>query len=447
MRRLVAKVVDRAGAVWGRREFPRWEREFAVMETWPRERWEGYRSERLGALLRHAVDQVPYWGELFRSLGAEPQDFRSEADLARLPVLTKEIINERSADLRNRGPAAGPLRHTSTGGSTGRNIWLTLDRATQDRRRAAGRRSEAWDGVGIGTRLATFWGAALDARPSRASRFFDALTGRLFLSCYGVGGDQIRAYFERLAAFRPEVITSYPSILLHAARQAGKTACRAVGARLIYCSAEALEEPVREELADLFGAAVRNRYASREFGLIASDCPVGPGLHTADWRFIIDSVGGGSGRPGELLITDLDNYSMPFIRYRIDDLAEFEAEPCRCGRTLRRLKCVAGRVLDVVTTPDGRAFGGTFFTLVFRPFDRSIRQFQVIQDRPDHLRIQFVPGENWDGAHREKLTTVLAEQLGAGMSIDLTEVPEIPPLASGKRRFVVSEIGGARRAG
>ena len=189
------------------------------------------------------------------------------------------------------------------------------------------------------------------------------------------------------------------------------------------------------------GAVVRNRYASREFGMIASDCPQGGGLHLMDMRLWVETnPPQATEAPGELILTDLDNHPMPMIRYRIDDTGRFTSGPCSCGRPWTKLASVDGRVLDVIVTPDGRAFGGTFFTLTLRPYDRSIAQFQVIQDRVDHLVVKIVPGHAWDLRRRAELLETLNRQLGGGLQIELLEVSEIPPLPSGKRRFVVSQI-------
>src|ERR1700722_2999030 len=46
----------------------------------------------LRALLEHAGRNVTYWRELFRKVGFSPREVRSAADLAELPVVTREII-------------------------------------------------------------------------------------------------------------------------------------------------------------------------------------------------------------------------------------------------------------------------------------------------------------------------------------------------------------------
>ncbi|MBP7148528.1 MAG: phenylacetate--CoA ligase family protein [Acidobacteria bacterium] len=436
----VARWADRLIAWRSGRRYPEYLAESRRIERLPRDEFVAWQWERLRALLRYAHDNVPYWRAQFDRLGARPEDFTGPDHLRLLPALTKDDFQRRAGELASASPPDGRITRSSTGGSTGRNIWFLIDADTHDRRRAAGRLVESWDGVAPGTRTATLWGASLDATPSRGARLYDRLTNRMFLSAYGVGDAELADYMHRLQRFRPEVIVSYPSILLHAARRAGRERCRRLGVRLIYCSAEALFAPVREELADLFGAEVRNRYASREFGMIAGDCPAGGGLHLMEQRLHVELLPGELGGAQELLITDLDNRATPFLRYRIEDLGVALDEPCPCGRPFRRLASVEGRVLDVVVTPEGRAFGGTFFTLTLRPASPAIRQFQVVQDRIDHLRVRIVPAEGYDAAHRSAVRAALARALGPSMRIDLEECAEIAPLPSGKRRFVVSEL-------
>lgn len=446
-RQVFAGFIDRAAARYGRRRYPRYLDEYREMERWPAERVHAWQWERMRAVLDHAWRTVPYWKRVLDGMGAEPGDFREPADWQRLPPMTRELVNEEGEALTTvRGAAddgRGPVRPRSTGGSTGQNVWFLLDRETSDRRRAAGRLTEEWDRVYPGTRLATLWGAALDTRPSLASRVLDGLTGRRFLSAYGVSDETLTGYLDQLARFRPEVLVSYPSILLHLARRAGRPRCRGLGVRIIYTSSEALYEPVREELQELFGAPVRNRYACREFGMVASDCPDGGGLHVCDMRLYVEiEPPVEPGAAGELLVTDLDNRTMPFLRYRVGDSAVPATGDHGCGRPWSRLASVEGRSLDVVVTPDGRAFGGTFFTLVLRTDDRAVAEFQVVQETRESLTVNVVPGPGWNARAREALSVRLADQLG-GLEVTLVEVGEIPRLASGKRRFVVSRVQDA----
>jgi phenylacetate-CoA ligase len=424
----------------GRRYLDDLER-FADMQYWPRERLDAWRLERMRELLRHAAANVPYWRERMRELGAQPEDFRSFGDLRRLPAMTKELINSEGRRMHSEVPTGRRVTEKSTGGSTGRNIWFAIDIDTHDRRRAAGMLTELWDDVRRGTRTAILWGSPLEAKPSRASRAFDALANRKFFSVYGVDESTLESYFEQLLRFQPEVISSYPSILSHMARRLGRDRCRRLGVRVIYCSAEVLFEPTRAELEDLFGASVRNRYATREFGIVAAECPAGEGLHLMDMRFVVEiDEPEQPGGPGELVVTDLDNRSFPWIRYRIRDLAGWLPEPCSCGRSLTRLSGVDARVFDVIETPDGRMFGGSFFPILMRPSDRTVERFQVVQEEIDRLHIKLVPGPGYGSDRREKILAQLRETMGETMRVTIEEVDHIEPLPSGKHRFIVSKV-------
>jgi phenylacetate-CoA ligase len=421
--------------------------DFQSMQSWSREELDAWRVEKLQALLRHAFETTPYWRDLAKELGAEPEDFKSSADLARLPTLSKDVIMAEQERLHAEDPGSGRVTEKSTGGSTGRNIWIKVDIGTHDRRRAAGMLTETWDDVHHGTRLATLWGSPLDAKPSLAARIYDNLANRVFYSVYGVTDETLDRYLDELARFKPEVISSYPSILSHLARRAGKERCRALGARVIYSSAEVLFDDTRAEIEELFGAPVRNRYATRELGIVASDCPEGAGMHLMDMRFFVETgEPAAPGEPAELIVTDLDNRAFPMIRYRIEDMGRLIEGACPCGRPFRRLASLDGRTMDVIQTPDGRMFGGTFFSLLFRPADRTVEQFQVVQESIDRLHIRIVPGPNYGPERRSIILGHIKEKMGEALKVQLDEVDQIEPLPSGKHRFVVSKVPKQKQA-
>ena len=73
-----------------------------------------------------------------------------------------------------------------------------------------------------------------------------------------------------------------------------------------------------------------------------------------------------AGESGELIITDLDNYGMPFIRYRIGDVGMLSDRKCNCGRGLPIMETVGGRTFDIIVGTNGRHLGGNFWTLILR---------------------------------------------------------------------------------
>jgi phenylacetate-CoA ligase len=431
----LAQLLDPAIAALTRRHYPARLRELRAMEGWPREEVLAFQRRKLAAVLGYARENVPYWRETLRSLGGTPEELARPEAFSRIPFLSKDVIRERERELVDQRPRSGRVGKGSTSGSTGINTVFRVDMDTYDRRRAAARLVDEWEGVRPGTRVVSLWGSPLDAKRSRLARLYDRLANRLFLSAYALDDERLERYARLMEEFRPEALVSYPSILLHSARRLGRERCRALALRRVFTEAEALYPTVRAELEDLFGCPVRNRYGCREFGTMAAQCQVSDCLHVVDSRILVESVAIDGGPP-ELVVTDLDNRVQPFIRYRILDSARILDDPCPCGRPFTRLAAVDGRSLDVVVTPRGKAFGGTFFTIALRPWDAAVEQLQVVQEAANRIRVRIVPGKAWGPSTESEILARLRREMDE-MEFQLEQVREIPPLASGKRRYVV----------
>ena len=111
--------------------------ELEESQWWPRERIEELQAERLQRLIRYAYDQVPYYRRLMDERGLRPHDIQSAADLAKLPVLTKDLIRANFDEMRAEGYPRSALLLGRTRGSTGEPL---LFYSSIDEQRAHGRR-------------------------------------------------------------------------------------------------------------------------------------------------------------------------------------------------------------------------------------------------------------------------------------------------------------------
>jgi phenylacetate-CoA ligase len=146
------------------------------------------------------------------------------------------------------------------------------------------------------------------------------------------------------------------------------------------------------------------------------------------------------GEEGELAITDLFNYGMPFIRYKNGDRAVAGLKQCSCGRGLPMLRSVLGRTLDVIRTRDGRRLPGEFFPHLLKDF-KAIKRFQVVQHTPDRVEIRVVAGSGWSEEDRRRVESVTRQALGSEVSLDVMRVDEIALTNRGKLRVVVNMCG------
>jgi phenylacetate-CoA ligase len=209
-------------------------------------------------------------------------------------------------------------------------------------------------------------------------------------------------------------------------------------------SGETLYDWQREILEDAFKADVYDHYGCREFGGLARECRVHNGLHIGCERAVIESrptPGSGAGEDlSELVITDLDNFGMPLIRYAIDDLGTITWDKCECGLTLPRLATAVGRTLDVVRAPNGNCLLGTFWTILLKTI-KGVDRFQVIQEKLEEITIALVPTDDFTDESRDYVICKVREACGPDMKIRFEIKPELELTPAGKHRFVISKIG------
>jgi phenylacetate-CoA ligase len=217
----------------------------------------------------------------------------------------------------------------------------------------------------------------------------------------------------------------------------------------IVVGAEKLHQFQRELVERVFQAPVFETYGSREFMLIGAECERHAGLHLTAEHLLVEILDD-DGRPtpdgqeGNVVITDLYNYGMPFIRYANGDRAIAGFGDCGCGRGLPTLRAVVGRRVDMIQSADGRIISGVFFPHLVKEFP-AIRRFQVIQEEPGHVRFMLVADGLID-ADRARLEGLVRQALGHSTRVDFEPVACIPQTPGGKLQVVINRVP-LRRAG
>jgi phenylacetate-coenzyme A ligase PaaK-like adenylate-forming protein len=202
---------------------------------------------------------------------------------------------------------------------------------------------------------------------------------------------------EQLNAARPHVIHSYPTMLeaLACYQEQGKLRINPFG---LTGASEPFSAAMKNRLADAFpGALIVEVYAATEIPVIAHACDHGRLHLAADWVVLenvdVDGCPVPLGERGtKLYATCLYNFAQPLIRYELTDAIRYAPEPCPCGLALPVIE-VAGRTNDTLWITD---HSGRLVTLLATPIlvafmeAPGLRQYQLIQDAPHHIHINYV---------------------------------------------------------
>jgi phenylacetate-CoA ligase len=415
----------------------------------PRERLMAFQNARLRRLIAHAYETVPHYRALFERHGVRPADIQTTADLARVPVTSKrDLQRSERRDVLARGRDPSRLLAQRTSGTTGEPLvvyrtWLEERLNTAVRLRAFGDFGlRARDlRVRLNAELSRVTGGGRNWEgPQRLLRSLGFY--RKMVVDYRVAPGELR---DRLAALRPDVLSGAASVLAQVARVRGPGGHDALAPRVVVCAGEVLTPLDRRQISEGLGARVFNLYGSHELGLTAWQCPEGASLHVADDAVIIEIVKdgrpAGPGETGEVLATRLHTLAMPFIRYRLGDLATRGDTPCACGAPFSTLLAVEGRVGQYFSMPDGRlVHARELMGPVYRHGADWVARFQFVQETRARVVLRLVPLAPPPGECLAALAADVRATLGAGSEVAVVLVDDIPLDASGK--FQVSRALG-----
>ncbi len=402
-----------------------------------------HQERALRRLLARAA-AVPRYSNLAGQLG-KPLNEVTLADLPRIPFLTKEIMREEGARLLI--PGARGVSENHSGGSTGVPTRFWQDQEYKIHMGAATRRSNQLAGAFPGARVGKLWGAPQDKRKIEGplGRLKLWLLNQRYYDTFDMNADRMAAYHADLERFQPDLIQAYASSIHLFARYLKSQGIRPTYPRVsIISSAEKLFPEMRAEIEEVFPVRVFDRYGSREVSAMAAECSEHSGLHIEMAGYILETVDPATGRPvdgtpGEIVVTVLNNFAQPFLRYRIGDMGILDRAPCACGRTSHRLREVVGRTSDNFVMPDGRVIHGEYFTHIFYGCP-GVAQFQFVQHTPSEYALAIVPAPGLENSTVRRIEHEVREVIGAASILKIELREAIPSTASGKHRFTISHV-------
>jgi phenylacetate-CoA ligase len=309
-------------------------------------------EELLRETISRAARTSPFYRKRFSSGEADAAGVRTLADLPRLPLTSKEDIQERNQDFWT-APRERLIEIVATTGTTGEPVYIAMTNQDLERLGENERRGFSWLGAKPGDRFHI--AVTLD------NLFVAGLAYQLGLHRVGaaairVGAQPARRHLDLMKHLRPDGVVAVPSLLLALACQAKKDGddLAAFAPRRAMLIGDAIRSQslasntLGRLLEDGWGGELFSTYGLTEAGLAYHECPMHRGLHSHP-DLVVTEIVDEEGRPvpdgemGELVITTLQMEGMPLIRYRTGDVTFMVPGACPCGRGGPRIGPILGR--------------------------------------------------------------------------------------------------------
>ena len=411
-----------------------------------RESIESFRDARVRKMVRHAYANVPYYRSLFDEHCVRPSQIRGADDLHLIPVSTRSMIQEASIkDRLARGVNEPRLLVRKTTGSTGQ--CLVVKRTWAEEQvlnffrwraiRAYGLRRTDVIGVPRVRVPKDPNDIQLPRKLADAVRFYRKAIVDLRSTTDDVG---------KLHSMRSQVIMGWPTVLSEMAPRWAtlrETSGESNPVRFVITGGEVLTPAARAQIESGFDAPVRDMYGAHEFSLVAWQCAVTGLYHLSDEthyaEVLREGVHAAPGESGELIVTGLHSFAMPFIRYKLGDVVVQGDGPCTCGSPFTTIAQVKGRAADFLMLPNGKRVHPqdlareSFFAAPW------IRQLQVVQEEIGRFRLLVVPQRPPSDEEVAAIRPALVDFIG-DVRFEVTLVDRIDRDNDSKFRVYRSEV-------
>jgi len=419
---------------------------FLQTQWWTPDRISELQVKKLRKLIDHAYRNVPYYREIMDKNKIKPEDIKSKEDLKKLPITDSATMkkNFRSGKALATNIEEYFPKKSHSSGSTGSPIINYRGRVSRVISGALMKRFHFWMGINsLNCKEVLLWGRPYMASwiQKRIRSFRRYLNNITQFDTHGWDTEDYLKCLTLIKKTKPDLIRGYAASIFLLGKIAKEHNIYDVKPKSVCTTAQTLFPEQRKVIEESFKTKVYDQYGGSECHMIACECDTHESYHIQDEHVIVELLESKEFPSGikKIIITDLDNYAQPFIRYENGDLAETMSTKCSCGRGLSTLKSIIGRTQDIIRTKNGHFFSMHPFTGLFLNFD-GIDHFQIIQKTKESILIKIVKNNNLIGKDLKIIKTKLNNLLKDSLSYSIEFVDHIPKDISGKHKIVISEV-------
>jgi len=406
-------------------------------ERRPVEELADLQNRKLRRLIRHVYDRVPFYRQRFDQVGVQPEDIRTVADLAKLPIISKQdVIDAPHDEVLDTSVPKSSLVARQTSGSTGMPFRFYVDQNYDQFCKALFLRPYFSTGRRIFDVAMRF--TPVTAAPKKWFQRLGIL--REYRVPCNASGEEMLAVYRRVT---PDVLIGYPSAISVLAETLVASGDEVHLPRIVFTDSEVLTDFTKDRIRAAFRTPIIDVYGTLETDNIAWQCRDGSAYHYAADCVILETVQDGQSvgpdEPGELVCTVLNSLTMPFVRYNMGDIVTLSSGGCDCGRTLPLISTIEGRAMDRLTLPDGSRVSAAHILHEFKLLGDVVREFQVVQETVDDFTVNVSLRHNLSDVERVRITNTI-HPTNPQARVTIRSVDSERRRPSAKKRLFVSRV-------
>ena len=409
---------------------------------------------RLKHLLQQAYTHSEFYRSLFESVDLTPQDIKTPNDFSRLPITDKQQyrmsfdkIPSKNFNLEGR-----PL--ASTSGSTGEPFIFykhperegaNLFSSFLLNKEAMG--LNPFDRINVleikvhpRNEIKDLKNCKYKAGRHRLGNIFNSKI--IGLGVHKLKETNIPDILRIIKIYNIRAIYSYSSAMLTLAKVLDGLKM-SLDIDYLITIGEGLTNRQKEYIENIFNCTIFRDYSATEGIHMGSECKIRNGYHldyfNYYFEFLKDNKFAKANEEGEIIVTNLNNFVFPFIRYRIGDSALIADHPCHCGNNFPLVKAIYGRTSEMLITPTKKEISAGMFSTVFRLYYEYINQYQIVQTSSDRLLVKIVSINTIGQNILNEIKTRLHDLTDKSLTIDMQFVDEIDAGRSGKKKTLVMQ--------
>ena len=287
-------------------------------------------QRKLQKLISHAKQHSPYYSESLRDIDVSSITLKN---LERLPILTKDDLRNCSDEIHSTNFLKSDLIKSETSGSTGDPFVFYRDKQWDAAHRAAIWRGIEQHGVRPWNRNLYLWGFIFDKKSTRKIRALDYLQNRFRI--FQITKSELKKNLPKLK--HVHFVSGYSSVIDSLVKLIEETNTRLPKLKMLKGTSEKIYPSYQSRAKRVLGIPIVSEYGAAETGIISYSCTEGIN-HTVRENVIVECV------DGRAVITNLESYSMPIIRFDLGDYIEIDEVQCKCGRHSQVITEILGRV-------------------------------------------------------------------------------------------------------